>query len=164
MDFSFRKVEDGDARQIIAIFNYFVKNGFAAYPEQELPAAFFHKLKEMSAGYPFYVIETEGQKVVGFGLLRPYHFIQAFKHTAETSYFILPEFVGKGLGSKLLSLLTEETKSLDIRVLLANISSLNTPSLNFHLNHGFIECGRFQNIGTKFGKGFDVVWMQKFIN
>ena len=45
--------------------------------------------------------------------------------------------------------------------LLANISSLNPPSLEFHRKHGFRECGRFEKILTKFGQDLDIVWMQK---
>jgi len=36
-------------------------------------------------------------------------------------------------------------------------------SLNFHFKQGFKECGRFQRIGQKFGRDFDVIWMQKFL-
>jgi len=52
---------------------------------------------------------------------------------------------------------------LKIKTLLASISSRNKESIAFHKKHGFIECGRFKDIGRKRGKPFDVVWMQKVI-
>lgn len=57
-----------------------------------------------------------------------------------------------------------EGKELGISNLLANISSLNEGSINFHKKHGFRECGRFKNIGRKFEKDFDVIWMQLYLN
>lgn len=45
--------------------------------------------------------------------------------------------------------------------LLASISSRNEQSLAFHRKRGFVECGRLRDVGVKFGKSFDVVWMQK---
>jgi phosphinothricin acetyltransferase len=50
-----------------------------------------------------------------------------------------------------------------MKSLLANVSSRNEASLNFHLKNGFVECGRFKDVGTKFGEYFDVVWLQKFL-
>jgi L-amino acid N-acyltransferase YncA len=50
---------------------------------------------------------------------------------------------------------------MNITTLLANICSLNKQSLKFHRKNGFKRCGTFRKIGTKFGKDFDVVWMQK---
>jgi phosphinothricin acetyltransferase len=50
---------------------------------------------------------------------------------------------------------------MEITSLLANISSRNRQSLEFHLRNGFRECGRFLKVGHKFGEAFDVVWMQK---
>ncbi|WP_243669404.1 hypothetical protein [Methanoculleus chikugoensis] len=35
--------------------------------------------------------------------------------------------------------------------------------MRFHRRHGFVECGRFRNVGSKHGVLFDVVWMQKFL-
>ena len=42
--------EDGD--EIMEIFNYYVENTFAAYPETRLPPEFFDVLLMMTAGYP----------------------------------------------------------------------------------------------------------------
>lgn len=102
-----------------------------------------------------------GDRVVGFGFLRPYRNTEAFRHTAEITYFILPEHTRKGLGKRLLNVLEREADKMGITTLLANISSLNKQSLKFHKKNGFKRCGTFRKIGTKFGGDFDVVWMQK---
>ena len=108
------------------------------------------------------MIEGEN-KVSGVGTLRPYFPFRNFLHTGVLSYFILPEYTRKGLGAKLLNTLCQEAQKRNMRNLLANVSSKNESSLNFHLKHGFVECGRFKAVGTKFGEYFDVVWLQKFL-
>jgi phosphinothricin acetyltransferase len=50
---------------------------------------------------------------------------------------------------------------MKINSLLANISSRNRQSLEFHRKNGFRECARFPKVGRKFGEDFDAVWMQK---
>jgi L-amino acid N-acyltransferase YncA len=101
------------------------------------------------------------QRVVGFGLMSPYRRDETFKHTGVLTYFIMPEYTRLGLGSALLDRLIREAQARGINNLLANISSRNEQSLNFHRKHGFRECGRLEGIGVKFDECFDVVWVQK---
>ena len=63
----------------------------------------------------------------------------------------------------MLKRLISDARKMKIKTLLASISSRNKESIAFHKKHGFIECGRFKDIGRKRGKLFDVVWMQKVI-
>jgi phosphinothricin acetyltransferase len=142
--------------------NYYIKNSFAAYPEVEHAPGFFPVLREHVTGYPFYVVENE-KEVVGFGLLKRFLPPATFKRTAELTYFILPDHIGKGLGTKLVSMLTVDAKAMGIDCLLAHISSENDISLNFHKKLGFTQCGRFRRVGRKQGRDFDAVYMQKFI-
>ncbi len=53
---------------------------------------------------------------------------------------------------------------MKIDTIMASVSSLNESSLQFHVNHGFTESGRFIRIGKKFNRDFDVVWFQKNIH
>ncbi len=163
MNYKFRKVNGNDGQQVIDIFNYYIENSFAAFLDTKISYDQFQPLMNMFKGYPFYVIEDELNGVIGFGHLGKYHPSEAFDRVAELGYFILPAHTQKGLGTKLLNILSSESKELGIETLLANITSLNKASINFHMAQGFTECGRFVSIGKRQGKVFDVIWMQKFI-
>ena len=162
MDYNIRKAENKDGEAVVNIFNYFVRNSFAAYPDKEVGLEFFKRLCDLTTGYAFYVVEVKGN-VAGFGLIRAYHHSESFKHTAEVTYFLLPEYTRKGIGENLLKILTEKARELGIKILLASISSENEMSINFHYKHGFTKCGTMKGIGQKKGRYFDVVWMQKSI-
>lgn len=153
----------GDGESILEIFNYYVENSFAAYPENRVPDSFFDALMEKAEGYPTVVAKDEGGTILGFGLLRVHNPIPSFSQTAEITYFMRPEQTGKGIGSLMLEYLIEEAKKKGISSILASISSLNERSLRFHQKHGFGECGRFRQVGKKKGKFFDVIWMQKML-
>ena len=94
-------------------------------------------------------------------MLRTYNPMPAFARTAEVTYFIHPDYTGKGLGKMLLDFLEKGAGEKNITNFMANISSLNPGSIRFHQKNGFVECGRFKNIGMKNGQEFDTVWMQK---
>lgn len=159
---NFIKMEAGHSEKAMEIFNYYAENTFAAYPERKLPSEFFNKIIEMTHGYPAYTIIVS-DKIIGFCFLRAYNPFSVFKETAEISYFIQKEYMGKGIGKKALDLLEAEAQKMGIHTILASITSENKESLGFHLKYGFRECGRFSNIGKKFGRNFDVIWMEKKI-
>jgi len=161
--YEIRRVRDDDRIAVVGIFNYFVENSFAAYPDKKVGPEIFDLLKNMSRGGAFYVAETPGKEVVGFALLRHHQIAEAFKRAGEITYFILPEHGRRGLGARFMDIIAEDARAAGVETLLANISSLNEASLNFHFKHGFKKCGLFERIGQKFGKDFDVIWMQKYL-
>ena len=156
-------ISNEDRRSIIDIFNYYVEKSFAAYPETKLPYEAFDMFLQMSQGYPTAKVKDKNGRVIGFGLLRSHNPMLTFAKTAEITYFIHPDHTGKGIGTKLLSLLEEEGMKKGITNILANISSLNPRSIDFHQKNGFVECGRFKNVVRKNGQWFDTVWMQKVL-
>jgi phosphinothricin acetyltransferase len=161
MDIKLTPITKEHQKEIIDIFNYYVENSFAAYPENKLPYEFFEKFLQMCAGYPAIVAQDENKNILGFGMLRAYHSLATFAQTAEITYFVKPEWTGRGIGKVMLDYLMREGKRKGLTSILASISSLNEGSVNFHGKNGFVECGRFKNIGRKNGKVFDVVYMQK---
>lgn len=163
MKYSLEPMADRHRVHVIDIFNYYIENSFAAFPETRVNYDFYDRFLEMSKGYPAVVVITEAGEVAGFGFLHRYSYASAFKRTAGLTYFILPQHTRKGLGKTILGRLTEQARGMGIDRLLANISSLNQESLQFHRKFGFQECGRFSGIGRKFGKDFDVIWMIKQI-
>ena len=162
-----REASTEDIPGMLEVFNYYVENSFASYLETSVGPEFFQAIQSerdqnKDEHFPFYVIEENG-KIIGIGALRPYFPFPNFRHTGVVSYFILPGHTRKGLGSKILEKLCAEAREKRMKSLLANVSSKNEASMNFHLKHGFIECGKFREVGIKFGKYFDIIWFQKFI-
>ena len=130
-----------------------------------MPYEFIDYLLQMTQGYPAITVRDpdKGDMVVGFGFMRAHHPLETFRRTAEITYFIMPKYTRKGIGKSIIEHFVQESTKFGIDSLLANISSLNEQSLNFHQKMGFQECGRFRRVGKKFGRDFDVIWMQKLL-
>jgi L-amino acid N-acyltransferase YncA len=163
MEYVIRKFARDDLPAVTSIFNYYIENTFAAYPEVKVGSGFFEGIIRMAQGYPFYVVEDRTGKVIGFALLNPHICIETFARAADISYFLLPEHTGKGLGKRLLDTVIADAKTLNIDTILASICSHNQKSIDFHLQNGFTKCAHFKSTGRKFDTDFDVIWMQKFI-
>jgi L-amino acid N-acyltransferase YncA len=160
MAYTYEKLGDPHRTAVIDIFNYYIANSLAAYPEEPVGYEFFDRFLEMAQGYPAVAVKDDTGTIVGFAFLHAYRPGRTFRRVAEITYFIRPDHTGKGLGSAVLKQLGLAAKTQGIDTLLANISSRNEGSLRFHRKNGFEECGRFRRIGRKFGEDFDVVWMQ----
>jgi len=163
MGITLTPISTDDRGAVVDIFNHYVDNSFAAYPETHLPYEAFDKLLELSRGYPTVAARDEHGALLGFGMLRPYSPIPAFAHTAEVSYFVHPDHCGHGVGTAMLGYLVKQARAQGLTSVLAGISSRNEPSLAFHRKQGFVEAGRLRDIGRKRGELFDVVWMQKSV-
>ncbi len=163
MDYNLEAISPDDKTTLVDIFNYFVENGFAAFPDEKVGGEFFDRFMTMVGDYPAVSVRTETNEMIGFAFLRPYHSARTLRRTAVVTYFILPEHTGQGLGTRVLNYFTGQAKQRGIDIFLASITSLNDQSLQFHRRHGFVECGRFKEVGIKQGKTFDVVWMQKML-
>lgn len=163
MDYNLEPISSDDREPIIDIFNYYVENTFAAYPEVRVPYKFFDIIMEMCHGYPDVVAKDNSGNVIGFGMLRPYNPMPAFSRAAEFTCFISPEYTRAGIGTAILEHLVSAAKKREIASVLASISSRNSGSIAFHERRGFKRCGCFKEIGRKRGESFDVVWMQRMI-
>lgn len=162
MNVVFENLKEEHGKKIMEIFNYYIENSFAAFPNIKLPEKFYDKFIEKSNGYPAYAIKNNDE-VVGFCFLSPYNFFSTFKNTATITYFLSKDYSGQGIGKLCLDKLEYEARKIGIKNIVAEISSKNEASLKFHKNNGFEECGRLKEIGNKFGENFDVIYMQKTI-
>lgn len=163
MECRFEKPTEDDRRSAIDITNYYIEKSFAAYPDVKQEYSVYDNILSEKNIYPRTIIKSTDGEVIGVAFLRPHLPVTTMKRTAETNYFLKPNFTGKGIGKKALDYLITEARKMGIDTLLANISSLNEGSIRFHKKNGFIECGRFHAVGRKFDKDFDIVWMERKI-
>jgi L-amino acid N-acyltransferase YncA len=70
MEIALEPMTDEHSKAVMAIFNYYIENSYAAYFEQSLPEAFYSKLLQKINGYPAYVLkDTLRDQTMGFGFL-----------------------------------------------------------------------------------------------
>lgn len=163
MSYSIHPLTTKEREAVIALFNYYIENSFAAYPEKRLPNLAFDSFMQGTQGYPAAVAKNADGLVIGFCTARSFSPIPVFQRTVEVAYYVAPEHTRKGVGKMLLEYLVEEALKLkkNIHTFTANMAGTNEIAIQFHLKNGFVQCGKFEKVGEKKGEIFDVVWMQK---
>ena len=121
-----------------------------------------HSVEEK--GLPFLVAEVALQ-IVGYAYASPYRPRAGYRFTLEDSVYLHPEFSKQGIGLQLLQELLAQCGALGYREMIAVIGdSANHSSIRLHERAGFVEVGVFRNIGFKFGRYLDSVYMQAQLN
>lgn len=149
-----------DLAAINAIYNHYVLHSTATYqtePSSESERAAWFAAH--GARHPVTVAELDG-RVVGWGSLSSFHPRAAFARTVEDSVYIHRDYHRRGVGRALLEDLLARARALQHHAVIAAISADQEPSIALHQTFGFIESGRLREVGHKFGRWLDVVYLQ----
>jgi phosphinothricin acetyltransferase len=152
-----------DLARLTEIYNYYVINTAITFDLEPVTVESRTRWFDEHAGtkrHRLFVAEDAG-KVVGWAGTGPFRDRAAYDTSAETTIYCAQDATGRGIGATLYRVLFDALKSEDINRLLAGITLPNEASVALHRKFGFIEVGVFTQCGRKFGKYWDVVWMER---
>ena len=95
--------------------------------------------------------------------MKPYSDRTAYDETVELSIYIDPNHHGKRLGSKLMEELIVLGKKINLHTILSRVTSESLASIKLHEKFDFFEVGTMKEVGLKFGRRVDVIFMQKML-
>ncbi len=153
-----------DIPGLTAIRNHYIVNTHITFDvEPYSPAQFAPWFHEHCDGkrYRMVVACGEGGGLLGFACTGPFRKKAAYETTVETSIACAPEAAGQGVGTLLYNALFEAIADQDINRIVAGIAQPNAASNSLHRRFGFTTVGVFSEVGRKFGKYWDVVWMER---
>lgn len=149
-----------DLPAINEIYNYYVLNCTATYHTTPLTGAerraWFDSHGE---GYPVTVAEEDGI-VLGWASLSTFRPRPAYRHTVENSIYVRLDAQGRGIGSRLMEDLLMRAVDAGHHSVVAVIDSAQDGSIRLHSRYGFVEVGRLKEVGYKFDRWLDSVYMQ----
>ena len=156
---------DDDLPAILAIYNDVMRTSTAIYREE--PAT----LEEREAwndtrkknGYPLLVARTDDGTVAGFATFGDFRAWPGYRFTVEHSVHVADGQRGLGIGTALMRVLLERGAACGKHVMVAGIDADNAGSIRMHERLGFEATGRLTQVGWKFGRWLDLVFMQRYL-
>jgi len=160
-----RPATEADLPGILEIYNDAVLHTTASYDYE--PRTLDHRRtwfqERQRDNYPVFVAVEKGGRVVGWSALNPYHARIGYRFTSENSVYVAANRRGKGIGRALLGPLLEAGKARGLHAILAVIDADNEASIRLHAQFGFEKVGLFKQVGFKFGRWLDVIYMEKLL-
>ncbi len=154
-----------DLPAIHAIYNEAVLNTTASYDYEPRPfdyrVGWFQEHEKQRL--PVFVATNEQSQVVGWSSLSRYHDRKGYQFTVENSVYVAAESRGRGIGSLLMPPLIDSARHLGLHAIIAAIDAENEASVRLHARFGFVTVGHFKQVGFKFGRWLDVVYMERLI-
>lgn len=169
-NYSIRIATPEDAKELVEVYAPYVLNTAVSF-EYDVPTVreFERRIKETLHQYPYLVAEENGV-AVGYAYAGAFHVRKAYARSAEISIYVRTDKREKGVGGQLYRALEKILCRQNFLNLYACIAYpeaedeyLTKASLYFHERMGFGLVGRFHQCGYKFGRWYDMVWMEKSI-
>ena len=170
MDVSIRVAREEDAEELLNIYAYYVENTAISF-EQEIPSLedFTGRIKETLHNYPYLVAVVDG-KLAGYIYASKFRTRVSYRWCAATSIYIDKQFHRMGLGK----ILYAELEKILVRQNVVNVYAavadpveedpyLTRNSEYFHQAVGYKVVAKFHKCGSKFGKWYNIIEMEKII-
>ncbi len=155
-----RLARASDLAAINDIYNHYVLHSTCTYQEKPETLAGRRKWFRHHGKVHPVLVAVRGWRVLGWGSLSPYRQRSAYRRTVENSVYVHPEHQRRGIGSRLLENLIQCARGLGHHTILAGIDAEQTGSMALHAKCGFEKCSHLKQVGFKFGRWLDAIFMQ----
>ena len=171
-----RPATPDDAEALLSIYAPYVEHTAITF-EYEVPSVeeFRERIIHTLQLYPYLVAErtsadSTATEIVGYAYAGPLHARAAYAWSVETSIYVKESEKKSGIGKTLYLALEKILAAQNITNVNACIASpvvddeyLNHNSIQFHEHFGYSMVGEFHKCAYKFGRWYNMVWMEKII-
>lgn len=160
-----RDATHADLPGILAIYNEVIATSTAVYAFE--PVTLEDRAAWLAARqarqFPV-LVAMEADEVLGFASYGDWRGAWAgYKYTVEHSVHIRDGLRGKGIGRQLMQQLINEARQAGLHVMIGGVDADNKASIKFHERLGFAPVAHFNEVGFKFDRWLDLVFMQRLI-
>ncbi|MDO9461228.1 MAG: N-acetyltransferase family protein [Alphaproteobacteria bacterium] len=160
-----RDATHSDLPQMLAIFNDVIATSTAVYALA--PVSLEDRTQWMQArqaqGFPI-LAAVDGDDLLGFASYGEWRGAWGgYKFTVEHSVHVKAGLRGTGIGRQLMEHLILAAHTAGLHVMIGAIDADNAASIRFHERLGFTAVAHFHEVGFKFNRWLDVVFMQRVI-
>jgi phosphinothricin acetyltransferase len=150
-----------DLPQILTIYNEIIRTTTAVYSEVEFTPergeAWF--ASKTAAGFPFLVVR-DASGVVAFGTFGEFRAWPCYRFSVEHSVHVRGDCRGRGIGRRVILELIARARALGKHAMIAGVDADNAVSIALHEQLGFKMSGRLSEVGFKFGRWLDLVFLE----
>jgi L-amino acid N-acyltransferase len=157
-----RDARDEDLEGLVAIYNDVLATSTAIY--SSVPVTLEERRawwqSRTAAGYPVLIVR-DAAGVAGFATFGDFRSWPGYRFTVEHTVHVRADGRGRGLGTLLLQALLPRAAALGKHMMIGGVDAANAASIRFHERLGFQQCGLLREVGYKFDRWLDLVFLQR---
>ncbi len=158
-----RPATEKDLGAINDIYNHYVRETHVTFDHKPMTmqarGEWFTHYAE--AGRHRLMVALDGDQVAGYASSGRFRTKPGYLTSVETSVYVAPDAIGKGVGTRLYTELFKSLEGEDLHRAYAGIALPNPASIALHEKFGFKRVALFTEQGRKFGRYWDVAWFEK---
>jgi L-amino acid N-acyltransferase YncA len=163
---SVRAASEADLPGILAIYNDVIATSTAVYTTE--PSTLDERRAWFAArsaqNFPV-LVAVDARNVLGFASFGEWRGAwHGYRYTVEHSVHVRHDMRGQGVGRSLVEALFPLACALEKHVMIGGIDAANHGSIRFHARLGFERVASFREVGHKFGRWLDLIFMQRFLD
>jgi L-amino acid N-acyltransferase len=159
-----RDATEADLVPMLAIYNDVVATSTAIYRDDPMPFDEYHAWWQarVGQGYPV-LVAADAAEIVALASFGDFRAWPGYRFTVEHSVHVRADRRGHGVGTTLVRALMSRARDLGKHVMIAGVDADNADSLRFHERLGFERVAHFREVGFKFGRWLDLVFLQRML-
>jgi phosphinothricin acetyltransferase len=155
---------EDDLPGVLTIYNEVIATSTAVYSDLPVDLANRRTWWEgrVAQGYPV-LVARDDSGVVGFASFGDFRAWPGYRYTVEHTVHVRAARRGAGVGTALMQPLIARGAAIGKHVMVAGVDASNAASLRFHERLGFERVAHFREVGFKFDRWLDLVFLQRFL-
>lgn len=157
-----RDASAADAARLAAIYNHYVARTVVTF---EVDPVETDEMRGRVAavqgdGLPWLVAADDAGDVIGYAYATRWRARAAYRHSVESSIYLAPDAVGRGVGRSLYQRLLERLRADGLHTVIGGAALPNPASVALHEALGFTRVAHLREVGRKFDRWIDVGYWQ----
>jgi phosphinothricin acetyltransferase len=158
-----RAGREDDLPALTAVYNHYVEHTHVTFDITPFTVgerqSWFDRYG--STGPHRLLVATDGAELLGYATSGPFRDKPAYAPSVETTVYCAPSATGRGVGRRLYDELLTQLANEDVHRTYAGVALPNDASLKLHRALGFTDVGVFTEVGRKFDRWWDVLWLER---
>lgn len=156
-----RPARRSDLARLTEIYNHYVETSHATFDETpftvEERVSWWMKFDGVR--YQCWVADS-AEVAMGYACSTPLKDKAAYRTSVEISVYLAHDQTGRGAGRVLCERLLQGLRQEDVHRVYALVAQPNEASMKLHQSLGFRQVSHLTEVGRKFGRYRDVIWLE----
>jgi phosphinothricin acetyltransferase len=159
-----RPASAADFPAIAAIWAPILRDTTIIFASDERPPDVVARIvaERLAGGYPFFVA-VAGGVVLGFASYSQFRSGNGYATSMEHTVILAPDARGQGVGRALMQAVEDHARAAGAHTMVGVVAAENPEGIAFHTALGYRDCGRLPEVGAKFGRFLDAVFLVKIL-